>query len=355
MKKFIFILSPPFQGSTILLNLISSSINVTSFLKNRFTLNKGLHEGQFLMSEIDKNFFKNRWDPNYKVNMKDVKNLYDKYWNKSKDIFLEKSPSTICRAEMFQEYFSKFGKVYFIILIRNPYSTNWHVDEYGYDTDWITCAKYQKKNLENLKNKILIKYEDLCLNTNYVIKKLNNFIPELGNLKIKYNNFNLIEKYHKIHTNKVDRILGVNWKNYFLKNDKEIVEYFDYNILDEEKIGCYWKEENIEKIYWSNSFYDIKKDISFDSVDEYNSHKEKNKNKKSFIYKIKIVDKNRKILFTQDYNGQYWKLENDNSIYWSNNKTFDKDIKFDSIDDYMFHRVNNGFNANWSDIQNKKN
>ena len=68
MKKYVFILSPPYQGSTVLLNLISSSNNVSSFLKSPKIKNKN-GEGQMLM---DDEFIENRWDPNYKISMYNI-------------------------------------------------------------------------------------------------------------------------------------------------------------------------------------------------------------------------------------------------------------------------------------------
>ena len=87
-----------------------------------------------------------RWDPNYKLNMNIVNEIYNIYLDNKKTFFVEKSPPTICRAKMFEEYFSKIGDVYFVISICNSYS----VQGYGAD-QWIKFAKYQQNNVKLLK------------------------------------------------------------------------------------------------------------------------------------------------------------------------------------------------------------
>ena len=67
-----------------------------------------------------------------------------------------KSPPTICRAKMFQDYFS-FGEGTLLfqleIHIHGHYSAN----------EWIKFAQYQKYNLENLNNVISISYESVVM------------------------------------------------------------------------------------------------------------------------------------------------------------------------------------------------
>jgi hypothetical protein len=350
MKKYIFILSPPYQGSTVLLNLISSSNNVSSFLKHSYFKKKSINgEGQLLMNQ---KFLKHRWDPEYKFSLNKLKSIYDKYWNHSKDIYVEKSPSNICRAKMIENYFKNFGEVYFIILIRNPYSTNWHSDE-NYDTDWVTCAKYQKYNLENLENKILIKYEDLCNNLEEIKIKIKNFLPELDKLEIIENN-NSNVKLNKINKNTVNRVLGVEWKNYHLKKNKDIVNYFGYNILEDNyNVGSFWKYKDNDTVFWSNKTFDFNKDIIFNSMEQLENFKKKLEKNDSYYYHIKVIDDNKNILKTINYSekGIYWKFISNDTIYWSNSKKNNKDIIFKNCDDHNLHRTHNGFKPKFSEIK----
>lgn len=173
-RKYIFVLCPPYQGSTIIVNLLNSSKNVSTFLN----CNTWAGESQWLYkTHGDENYKNNKWDPDYKLNMKLVDKVFNIYLDKRKEIWVEKNPPSICRAKMYQDYFSKLGDVYFIISIRNPYSTG------HYDTEqWIKYAQYQKFNLENLNNLISISYEECCNNLEKVISKITNKIPELGKI-----------------------------------------------------------------------------------------------------------------------------------------------------------------------------
>lgn len=224
-KKYIFVLCPPYQGSTIIVNLLSSSKNVSTFLNYKKTW---AGESQWLYKKHgDKNYIKNRWDPNYNLDMKVVDKVLNIYLNKDKKIWVEKSPATICRAKMFQDYFSKLGDVYFIISIRNPYSTG----HYGAN-DWIKFAKYQKDNLENLNNTILISYEECCNDLKKVISKIKKKIPKLGKIYNKSHKKINNERGNIIHSKKVDRVIDKEEKNKILKENIDLVKYFGYNIID---------------------------------------------------------------------------------------------------------------------------
>lgn len=220
---YIFVLCPPYQGSTILTNLINTSPNVSSLLDNQTWPT----EVQWLLEKYgDVNYRNNRWDPEYKLDMDLVNNILNKYLDNTKMIFLEKSPPTICRAKLFEEYFSKLGKVYFVLSMRNPYSTRYGAKK------WIECAKYQKYNIENLENVIITSYEECCLNTEVVIKKLLDKIPELGNIKnVKLDN-DKNEKLGIIHKDKINRVINKEEKNEILKNNIDLLEYFGYVLLN---------------------------------------------------------------------------------------------------------------------------
>jgi hypothetical protein len=224
-KKYIFVLCPPYQGSTIIVNLLSSSKKVSSLLDTKIWAG----ESQWLLKEHGDTLYEtetHRWDPNYKLNMDIVNEIFNIYLDHEKTFFVEKSPPTICRAIMFEEYFSKIGYVYFIISIRNPYSTRDSGDE------WVKFAKYQQNNVKLLKNTIITNYEEICLDLDKVIKKIQDKIPELNDI---YNNENVNkpnERYKLIHSNKVDRIIDKNEKNKILKNHQELLDFFGYKLIE---------------------------------------------------------------------------------------------------------------------------
>ena len=220
-KKYIFILCPPYQGSTLIINLLESSNNTATFVNAPTQFG----EGQWLLTQngiID--YDQNRWNPLYEINMNLLKEIYDKYWDHSKSIYVEKSPPLICRAKQFEEYFSQFGDVYFIISIRSPYST----DHYSVE-EWLKYAEYQKQNIEMLKNKLVISYEELCKETDNVINKIKQFIPELSDIKNQSNPNIKTERGNKINSNKVDRIIDKNYD--CLKNHVDLLNFFGYELI----------------------------------------------------------------------------------------------------------------------------
>ena len=222
-KKYIFVLCPPSHGSTIIINLIDSSPNVSSFLDAATWAG----ESQWLYGRHgDKDYKKNRWDPNYKLDMNVVNKVFELYLDSGKDIWLEKSPPTICRAKMFEDYFSKLGDVYFVISIRNPYAASRGAK------DWVRHAEYQKWNIENLKNTIVISYEECCMDLDSVITKTKSKIPELVDIYNKPNSKKKGERFGKIHQNKVDRIKNKEEKNNILKDNIGILDFFGYKIID---------------------------------------------------------------------------------------------------------------------------
>ena len=225
-KTYIFILCPHFQGSTVLVNLLTSSNKTSTFFKKGNNVGEGTVH--FKEAEIkDFNKWTNAHDLNYKLDYSKVKEAYDKNWDLSKPVLVEKCPLLISRAKDIEDYFSQFGDVYFLISIRSPYST----DGYYGDT-WIKNAKCQKKNIESLKNKILTNYEEACLYTDNLIKKIQKKIPILDDLKITEYKDIKGERGKKIHSEKVHRVLDKYIKNRHLKNNKDLMKYFNYDFIN---------------------------------------------------------------------------------------------------------------------------
>jgi hypothetical protein len=222
-KKYIFVLCPPFQGSTIIVNLLDSSEKVSTLLSQ----NVWAGESQWLIQKHGDPIYKSkRWDPEYNMNMDILKNILDIYSDKDASIFVEKSPPNICRAKKIQDYFSNFGEVYFIISIRNPYSTKYSAEK------WVKYAEYQKNNIEILNNTIVTSYEDICLNLNNFISKIKEKLPELDDIH-NHDNINLKnERLKKIHSQYTNRILDKESKNFILKKNLDLLNYFGYELIE---------------------------------------------------------------------------------------------------------------------------
>ena len=113
-QNFLFILSPPFCGSTLLNEIISTSRLVS--VNNKY----GTREGQKLPT-VRKIMFdhENRWEDDHKYNWAFIKKEWLKYWDQSKPVLLEKSPPNIRHAKAISEH---FDNLFFIIFFRNPYA-----------------------------------------------------------------------------------------------------------------------------------------------------------------------------------------------------------------------------------------
>tara|TARA_R100001594_G_scaffold133793_1_gene174651 strand:- start:128 stop:814 length:687 start_codon:yes stop_codon:yes gene_type:complete len=221
--KFLFILCPPYQGSTILLTLLNTSKEVSTLL----SCDEHGGEGQAQWKRVDREYFSNRWDPAYNLDMDMVKQVLYERWDVNKPIYAEKSPPNICRAKMFEDYFSRLGEVYFLISIRNPYSSNVAPD------NWVTFAQYQKHNIESLKNVITTTYEETCLEPHKVIAKLQHILPELGDLCLPEEGGGAEheERRRPIHRKKVNRVINQSAKTQYLQHHKGLMDYFGYKIL----------------------------------------------------------------------------------------------------------------------------
>ena len=224
-RKYIFVLCPPHQGSTVIISLLDKFSNVSSFLKNT---NVWAGESQSIYKKYcDRSYSENRWNPEYKLDMNSIERIYDEYLDKGKNkIWVDKNPPWICRAEENQNHFEKLGDVYFIISIRNPYSFD------GSISNWVKFAEYQKYNIKNLKNIICINYEEICLDTNKVISKIKNKISGLGKFNDNHEYEQKNERYGDIFKDKVNRVINKDEKNIILKENIHLLEFLGYKFID---------------------------------------------------------------------------------------------------------------------------
>lgn len=203
ITKYVFILCPPYSGSTLLWKLLSTSSNVSALP----------HEGQKL-PETKEIMRDAPWNPDKKIPWKTIKEIWESYWDKEKIIHLEKSPPNIIRAKDLQEFFSP---TFFIAMIRNPYAlceglyrrSNATMIEAA--NAWVTYAQYQKANIEQLNNLIFFKYEDLTEKTPEVKAQISKFLPELID----------IDTNRAFHVHSIDGLTSNTIMNF---NDKKIAQ-----------------------------------------------------------------------------------------------------------------------------------
>jgi len=233
--KFLFILSPPYSGSTLLTQIISTSEKISC---NNYIATM---EGQLLPELRNHMFNKDRWDKSNVYDWSKIKSVWMKYWDQSKPVLMDKTTTNIMR---FDEIKKEFDNTYAICLIRNPYAViegimrrNSKTIEFAIEF-CIKTLKYQKYNIENHKNLTWITYSELCNNQDLVKKKIKSILPEIDDL-----NFNKFFRAHnfknkslkitnlndeKISKLKKDDILKIN--KYFTK-EKELLNFFYFQIL----------------------------------------------------------------------------------------------------------------------------
>ena len=235
-NHYLFILSPPFCGSTLLTEIISTSKNVSC------NNNIGLREGQHLPRAKEILFNDDRWDPKKEIDWKRVKKIWHKYWDRSKDILLEKSPPNICRAQNIDKIF--VGSKY-ICLVRNPYAQiQSNIRRYNTDikiatNKYISYLKFQKSNIEKLTGVLVLSYEELADNPIKAKKEITTFLPSLSDI-----NTDLQFNAHNMHKKKKMAIKNLNKENIsalskgqiqiinsLLSKEKELINYFNYSLL----------------------------------------------------------------------------------------------------------------------------
>lgn len=236
-SKFLFILSPPYCGSTLLNQIISTSENVSC--NNHL----GTREGQLLPGVKHFMFQKDRWNEDTKYDWKKIKNIWMRYWDQSKSVLLDKSIPNIMRVDAIKK---EFENISFICMVRNPYAQvegiirRNNASAENAANFAIQCLKYQKLNIEKERNLLFFTYEQLCEDQETTIKKIIEFIPELFDIKtnILFNAHNYktkgsmsitnlnTEKISKLSSNQLDTI------NLIFKKHTALLKYFNYPIIE---------------------------------------------------------------------------------------------------------------------------
>ena len=234
--KFLFILSPPFCGSTVLNQLLSTSKNLSC--NNHL----GVREGQLLPELIDIMFYNKGWHKKVSYPWQRIKIVWMKYWDQRKLILMDKTTTNIMRVSDIKK---TFKNVFFIALVRNPYAQveglirrNGATVEYAAKFA-LMCLQYQKDNKLRDPNILFISYEDLCDNRNEIISNIKEFIPEIGMLKsdAKFSAHNFKSKgsmrIQNLNAEKIEKIDSMQLKliNDIFRKEEALLNFFGYSII----------------------------------------------------------------------------------------------------------------------------
>ena len=231
-NRHVFILCPPFCGSTILWRMLSTSGSVSHLPR----------EGQFIPQAKPLMRGDDTWNPDKDIPWQQVREIYEQHWDQSKPYLLEKSPPNIItkRALEIEQHFSP---AHFILLVRNPYA---HCEglmrRRGFTAKksaefTIECLAYQRENQKKLKNLTSINYEELVKSPLSVSEKIQQDLPLFTDIK-----HDASFKVHSIHGLVKRKIVDLNQEkinnlsntslreiNSVLENEKELMEYWGYS------------------------------------------------------------------------------------------------------------------------------
>jgi hypothetical protein len=174
MSTYLFVLCPPYSGSTLLWKLLSTSQNVSSLPE----------EGQFL-PELEGVMRDKPWDASRALPWPEIKAVWESYWDMSKPVLLEKSPPNIIRT---QDIEANFQPVRFVVMVRDPYAhseglmrrNNWNVNFAA--SFAMMCLRTQLQNARNLDSAMVLTYESLVQDPAQTCQQLETFLPQLGEL-----------------------------------------------------------------------------------------------------------------------------------------------------------------------------
>lgn len=229
-NKYLFILSPPFCGSTLLHKLISTSPSVST------NNSHGTREGQTLPTTRGIMFTAKRWDDSVDFNWNYIRKEWLKYWDVTKPVLLEKSPASIIRASSINK---EFSNAHFIILYRNPYAHCESLIRLNGTSPKkaakfaLKCLNYQKDNLTLSIHSIAISYEQFTEGPHIFLNQLHRFIPEFTIDLSSHLLKSKIEGVNNSNDKKIKNLTKAQHREInavFLENI-ELLHYFNYEII----------------------------------------------------------------------------------------------------------------------------
>lgn len=184
--KYLFILSPPYSGSTALWQLLQSSAQVAALPD----------EGQKL-PELAPMMRQQPWNPETQFDWQTISKVWHGYWDLTRPVLLEKSPPHLCRSE---QLLTHFDPAYFILLLRDPVATCEALHRrngMSYEEAaqrWIAWLQYHLACRETLPRYQLLYYEALTEDPTHCLQELADWMPELAGI-----NPQLTVRAHSVH------------------------------------------------------------------------------------------------------------------------------------------------------------
>lgn len=174
MSTYLFVLCPPYSGSTLLWKLLCTSPHVAALP----------WEGQFAPELVDV-MREGQWKRETRLPWPRIKAVWESYWDRRKPVLLEKSPPNLIRTAEIERHFQP---VQFVIMVRNPYAqaeglmrrNGWQARRAA--TFATMCLRAQLENRRRLADALTLTYEALVADPAAACARLSAFLPALGPL-----------------------------------------------------------------------------------------------------------------------------------------------------------------------------
>lgn len=171
-RKYLFILSPPYSGSTVLWRLLQTAPTVAALPD----------EGQKL-PELRAMMRDDPWNPRREFDWPAISTVWHRYWDLQRPVLLEKSPPHLCRPQQLQRHFEP---AWFILLLRDPLACcealhrrngMSYADAIG---RWLSWLDLHLAARATLPGSITLYYEDLVDAPTESFARLARWLPELA-------------------------------------------------------------------------------------------------------------------------------------------------------------------------------
>lgn len=184
---YIPILAPPFSGSSVLSNILSSSPYVTNMCKDPYRKGRIPWQCESTPTLIREGVItkKTRWDP-LATNWTTAYDTYERLrvWkDMDKPIRLDKGPPNIAKSKQLVEYYEANGMDYrFVVMMRHPCRKDWEHPKFP----TLRYASYLREILKFVpeEKRFLINYDDLVTRPGVVFRNLLSWFPLLTSLTI---------------------------------------------------------------------------------------------------------------------------------------------------------------------------
>jgi len=246
-NQYVFVLAPPWSGSTVLARMVATSPDLSSFFDSDTEAGyRG--EGQFLPG-VREMMRTRPFMRDTEIDWHQVHRVFHNNWDLSKTFLLEKSPPNLIRAEQIA---AVFAPVWFVSMVRNPYA---HVEGIDRRTPRVLrssaeqCLYYLQGQMVNacaLEHNITVTYEAFTERPAEIANQIETFIPGIGPLDYESDfRARAVGDDMAVERSKARKLRNLNDEkiallsrddieevNRVLEQHLEIIEFFGYDLIE---------------------------------------------------------------------------------------------------------------------------